>query len=202
MSPEGTGQAGVTLVELIIAICLGGMVFLGLGYVFGLNYGLWMRGQSRMILHAGASRALEEIARSARQASGFSLAAEGELRVFSPPSPHGDTSASDAGSEVVFRIKDDLLLRNGETLLPHLGDSAAFGVAGFEPRLIIAEGTGVRTLRVRLSLFTRSSASAPAETLHFETAAHARNAGLGLAGESGGIAEARAGVASGPGSAL
>lgn len=207
--PSGPGgalpQAGVTLVELVIAVCLGGMVFLGLGYVYGLNYGLWMRGQSRMILHAGASRALEEIVREAGQASGFSQPSEGELRVFSPPSPAGDTAASGDASETVFRIKDDQLLRNGETLIPHRGDSAAYGVAAFDPRLDIAEGTGVRTIQVRLSLFTRPSASAPAETLHFETAAHPRNAGLGISGgsdESGGMAESRARTSAARGAAL
>jgi hypothetical protein len=181
-------------VELVIAVCLGGVVFLGLGYVFGLNYGLWMRGQSRMVLHAGAARALEEIVRSSGQASGFSLS-EGELRVFSPPSPVGAGAAPEAASETVFRLKDHLLLRNGEALVPHRGDTAAFGVAAFEPRILVAAGSGVRTLQVRLSLFTRSSPSAPAETLHFETSAHPRNAGLGLPGESGEagpMAEARA----------
>jgi Tfp pilus assembly protein PilW len=195
-------QAGVTLVELVIAIFLGGLVFLGLGYVFGLNYGLWMRGQDRMVLHAGAARALEEIVRSAGQASGFSLPEDGELRIFSPPSPIGDSATTGVASETVFRFQDGKLLRNGATLVPHLGDSAAVRVAAFDPRLVIAEGSGVRTLQVRLSLHTLGGPSAPAETLHFETAAHGRNVGLGLVGNSGGVAESNAGLSNRMGSSL
>jgi hypothetical protein len=195
-------QAGVTLVELVIAVFLGGVVFLGLGYVFGLNYGLWLRGQDRMVLHAGAARALEQIVQVAGQASGFSIPEEGELRIFSPPSPLGDTAASGFPSETVFRLQDDRLLRNGEPLVPHLGDSAAIRVASFDPRLVVAEGSGVRTLQVRLSLYTVGGPSAPAETLHFETAAHGRNIGLGLAGGSDGIAESDAGGSTRMGSAL
>lgn len=203
MSAERTcgPQAGVTLVELVIALFLGGIVFLGLGYVFGLNYGLWMRGQSRMVLHAGAARALEEIVRTAGYASGFSLASEGELRVFTPPSPIGDPGVSETASETVFRLQDNRLYRNGKLLVPHKGDST-LGVAAFEPRFVIAEGTGVRTLRVSLSLYTRGGPSAPAETLHFETAAHARNAGLSMAGISGEDSEPGAGKSTGMGQAL
>lgn len=177
----GGPRAGVTLVELVIALFLGSIAFLGLGYIFGLNYGLWMRGQSRMVLHAGAARALEEIVRTAGYASDFSLSGEGELRVFMPRSPIADSSSSQAESETVFRLSGNRLFRDGKLLVPHAGDST-LGVAAFEPSIVFAEGTGVRTLRVGLSLYTRSGNSAPAETLHFETAAHARNAGLGLAG--------------------
>lgn len=202
MSTEGSGARGVTLVELVIAVFLGGVVFLGLGYIFGLNYGLWLRGQDRMVLHAGAARALEEIVRSAGQASGFSLPEAGELRIISPPSPLENAATQEPAPETVFCLQDGRLLRNGEPLVPHLGDSAAFRVAAFAPRLVIAEGSGVRTLQVRLSLYTLGGASAPAETLHFETAAHGRNVGLGLAGGAGGSAESQAAGSTGTGFAL
>ena len=167
-------QTGVTLMELMFALILGGMALLGLGYVYGLNYGLLSRSQPKMALHAGATRALETINRDAGHASDFSMPSESELILRYPIDPLGDS----ARSEIVYKLQEERLLRNGERIVPQEGDTALH-VSEFLPRDTIAERTGRRLLTVSLSLYTRRGGGSAADSLTFKTTVHARNQGLG-----------------------
>jgi hypothetical protein len=163
------------LVELVLAVALGGMVCLGLGYVYAINTGLWIRSHAKMALHADGTRALEEISRAAAHASEVSLDGTGYLRLAFPPSPLGGTAPADT----VFRLREGALYRGGRRLVPSEGD-ASIGVAEFHPTLV-SLGGGPRTLRVQLALYARAGEAMTGDTMRFETAVHARNGFMGPA---------------------
>ena len=166
-------QAGVTLMELIFALILGGMALLGLGFVFGIDSGLWVRGQAKMALHAGATRALEEIGRDAGHASDI-VSGEDGLFLRYPVSPLTGT----ARPETEYKLREQCLWRNDTLVVPQLGDTT-LGVADFRSAYETDDETGMRLLKVRLSLFARRRPEDRVDTPWFETDVHARNRGLG-----------------------
>jgi hypothetical protein len=170
----GPGEAGVTFLELTLALILGGLAMLGLGYVFGLDFRLWMQSHASVRLHAGAALALERIGREAGIASEFAMPAPNELHLAFPPSPLEDTLRHLAA----YRVRDHILFRNGERLVPWDGDTAV-GVDSLQSALAVDRRTGTRTLRVRLTLFPRLGPDMRADTVGFETAVHLRNEGSG-----------------------
>jgi hypothetical protein len=167
-------QAGVTFLELTLALILGGLALLGLGYVFGIDFRLWTQSHAAISLHTGATMVLERIGREAGNASGFSVPEENELRLSFPASPLEDTLRPEA----VYQVREQVLYRNGERLFPWEGDTTV-GVDSLESVLETDRNTGTRTLRVQVNLFPRLGPDARADTLRFRTAVHLRNEGLG-----------------------
>ena len=167
-------EAGVTFLELTLALILGGLGLLGLGYVFGLDYRLWAHSHATLSLHTGATLALERIGREAGNASGFSVPEPNELHLAFPASPLEDTLRPEA----IYRVRDHILYRNDERLVPWVGDTTV-GVDSLESILEIDRLTGTRTLRVQLNLFPRLGPDAIPDTLRFRTSIHLRNEGLG-----------------------
>ena len=168
-------HAGVTLLELIVALSLGGTILLGMGFVYGIDYGMWMRGQAKMALNADASRALEAIGRAAGNAAEFSMPAERELHLRFAAPPLGESGPR----EIVFRVRDQALWRDGEPIVPSTGDTSV-GVAELTADTLEVRGTGLRVLTVGLALYLRKGSDTPSDTLRFRTTVHARNRGLGL----------------------
>lgn len=167
-------EAGATFLELTLALILGGLGLLGLGYVFGLDFRLWTHSHATISLHTGATLALERIGRDAGNASGFSVPEQNELRLSFPPSPLEDTLRTEA----VYRVREHVLFRNGERLVPWDGDTTV-GVDSLESALETDRNTGTRTLRVQINLFPRLGPDVRADTLRFRTSVHLRNEGLG-----------------------
>jgi len=171
--PSG-GTRGVTLLEVMVALMIGGMVLLGLGYVYGLNYGLWMRGQTAILLHSGATRAIEEISRDAGHASDFTLPGANELHLLFPASPMGGP----VPAEIVYQVRERRLWRDTSMVVPQPGDTN-LGVAAFRCDTTVVTGTAIRMLTLHLALFAQNGTDMPADTLRFETTVYARNRGLG-----------------------
>ncbi len=158
----------------MVALMLGGTVLLGLGFVYGLNYGLWMRGRTAILMHSGATRAMEEIGRDAGHASDFTIPGENELRLLFPASPLGGVLPS----EIVYRVRERRLWRDTSLIVPQPGDTN-LGVAAFRCDTSAIAGTAIRMLTVRLALYAENGKDAPADTMRFETTVFARNRGLG-----------------------
>jgi hypothetical protein len=167
-------QAGVTFLEVTLALILGGLGLLGLGYVFGLDFRLWTHSHAAISLHTGATMILERIGRDAGNASGFSVPELNELRLSFPASPLEDTLRPDA----VYQVREHVLYRNGDRLFPWEGDTTV-GVDSLESVLETDRNTGTRTLQVQVNLFPRLGPDVRADTLRFRTAVHLRNEGLG-----------------------
>jgi hypothetical protein len=181
--PDGAGaarglgrEAGATFLELTLALILGGLGLLGLGYVFGLDYRLWTRSHATIGLHTGATMALERIGRDAGNASGFSAPEANELHLVFPRSPLEDTVKQD----IVYRVRDRILYRNDDRLLPWENDTTV-GVDSLQSGLETDRLTGTRTLRVQMNLFARLGPDVRADTLRLRTSIHMRNEGLGPA---------------------
>jgi hypothetical protein len=170
----GGREAGATFLELMLALILGGLALLGLGYVFGLDFRLWTHSHATLSLHTGATLALERIGLDAGNASGFSVPEQNELHLAFPPSPLEDTLRP----EIVYQVREHILYRNEDRLIPWDGDTTV-GVDSLESVLEVDRNTGTRTLRVQLNLFPRLGPDALADTLRFRTAVHLRNEGLG-----------------------
>lgn len=183
-------QVGMTLVELVVAMLLGGGVLLGLGYVFALTSGQWLRGHAKLTLQADGSRALEEISRAAGHAGEYAMR-EGELSLAFPASPMGPPGTR----PIVFRLRDQILYRDGLPLVPFPGDTSV-GVAEFLPEPLRTGADGVEVLRIRLKLFARLDQEAVPDTMQFETLVYPRNRGLGLQAGAG-ASQAGAGAAAG-----
>lgn len=167
-------EAGVTFLELTLALILGGMALLGLGYVFGIDYRLWANSHATISLHTGASMVLERISREAGNASGFAMPEPNGLQLAFPPSPLEDTLRADA----YYRVREHILYRNDDQLLPWEGDTAV-GVDSLLSVIDIDPATGTRTLRVQLNLYPRLGPDLSVDTLRFRTSIHMRNEDMG-----------------------
>lgn len=168
-----SGQGGVTLVELVVALMIGGGVVLGLGYAFALNTGLYLENRARLTVQSDASRALEVIANAAGHAGAYSIPEEGELRLAFPVSPLGQAEPL----ETIFRLEDHILLKDGEPLVPFRGDTTV-GVSQFLAEESAMDANGVAVLTVKLKLYSRTGQDRIPDTLAFETTVHARNRGM------------------------
>jgi Tfp pilus assembly protein PilW len=183
-------EEGLTLVELVTSMFLGGMVLLGLGSVYAYAIGVWGNTETKLSLQTNGSLALDYLTAAAGSAESFSISAGKELRLGVPASPLDKSSrASTRG----FRLKEEALwMDDGKEyrrLIPAPGDSAV-GVSDF---LAVAETdpqSGILTLDMRVALFSRGKGNRKPDTMWFATTVHLRNRGL-----SGGAVSGSAGSA-------
>lgn len=180
---SAAARAGATLIEMIMALFLGGMVLLGLGWVYGLASGLWMQSEAKMRMHANGTLALRQMADTAGLADRMELGSGSELRLSMPASPLDPQSLS---AVRVFRRKEEALWMDGKAIVPGLGDSG-IGVAEFLPEEWTDPATGVRVLSLMLKLYSRSAPGRPSDSMQFQTTVHLRNrmSGASMTGSLG-----------------
>jgi Tfp pilus assembly protein PilW len=173
--PRAGREAGLTLVELITSMFLGGMVLLGLGSVYAYAIGVWGNTEAKLSLQTNGSLALDYLTAAAGSAENYSISSGKELWLGVPASPLDKTSR--AGHRR-FKLKEEALWMDdgGEfrRLIPASGDSA-IGVADFQAVAETDPRSGVLTLDLRVALFSRAKGSRDADTMWFATKMHMRN---------------------------
>jgi hypothetical protein len=171
-------ESGLTLVELVTSMFLGGMVLLGLGSVYAYAIGVWGNTEAKLSLQTNGSLALDYLSAAAGSAETYSISAGKELRLGVPASPLN--KASRAGTRS-FRLKEEALWmddgREFRPIIPAPGDSAV-GVADFQAVAEADPQSGVLTLDMRVSLFSRAKGNREPDTMWFATTVHLRNRGL------------------------
>jgi Tfp pilus assembly protein PilW len=177
-------QGGATLVETLAALFLGGMVLLGLQWVYGSALALWARSDTKMTMHADGTYALEQMAAAARQADGQTLRSGTELHLTIPASLLDANSKSE---ERVFLLKNEILWMDGKALVPAPGDSS-IGVAALKLEETVDAAADVRVLSLGVQLFSRETPNRASDSMWFATSVHLRNrfAAAGITGTVGG----------------
>jgi hypothetical protein len=168
-------EAGLTLVELVTSMFLGGMVLLGLGSVYAYAVGVWENTEAKISLQTNGSLALDYLAAAAGSAERYSISAGKQLRLDLPASPLD--KASRAGHRI-FKVKEEALwMEDGgglRRLIPSPGDSA-IGVADFQAVAKTDPQSRTLTLDLRVALFSRAKGGRDADTMWFATTMHMRN---------------------------
>ncbi|MEO6097608.1 MAG: prepilin-type N-terminal cleavage/methylation domain-containing protein [Fibrobacteria bacterium] len=184
-------EKGLTLVEMVTSMFLGGMVLLGLGSVYAYAIGVWGNTEAKLSLQTNGSLALDYLTTAAGSAETYSISAGKELGLNLPASPLDKTSRV---SHRRFRLKEEALwMDDGKEfrrLIPAPGDSAV-GVSDFQAVAETDPQSGILTLDMRVALFSRAKGNREADTMWFATTVHLRNRDL-----SGGAVSGSAGSAS------
>jgi Tfp pilus assembly protein PilW len=190
-------EAGLTLVELVTSMFLGGMVLLGLGSVYAYAIGVWGNTERKLSLQTNGSLALDYLTAAAGSAETYSISAGKELRLGVPASPLDESSRPGSRG---FRLKEEALWmddgRAYRRIIPAPGDSA-IGVSDFQAVAETDPQSGILTLAMRVALFSRAKSDREPDTMWFATTVHLRNRGL-----SGGAVPGNAGPAASAGTAL
>ncbi len=159
-----TSSLGVTLLELIFAMALGGVVILGLGYVYAGAWASWRGAEDKLRLHRALDMGLATVTREVRQAKQVQPLASGLNLIFDDTLPE---------PRVHFEVSDGQVLRNG-TVVEILADT------GLRWLRLSGEGlkdaSGLNYLRLELQAATR------AETLDAQTELRSRNGAVLLSG--------------------
>jgi hypothetical protein len=161
---------GMTLVEVMLSVFLGGMVLMGLSVAFAYGIGLWGRTERKLAMHADGNFALESIMATASMAESHELGNQ-RLVLTVPASPLDPESQTE---QKIFRLTDQMLWGNDSVLIPFPGDSG-IGVADFRIEEDIDGLTGIPVLELTLCLFSRETLIHPSDSMWFESRVHLRN---------------------------
>jgi hypothetical protein len=166
------GISGVTLLELVLAIAISGLLLLGMGMIYSGAWGSWQRAENRIRLHRALSQGLVLITREVREAKTVQASGTALLLTF-------DDSTHE--HQVRFEVGDGQIKRNAR-VIEVLADTGLRWL-NLDSQPILESHSGLVSLLLTLKATSGSekAASLP-ETLQVQTEVLSRN---GLVSPSG-----------------
>jgi Tfp pilus assembly protein PilW len=166
------GNSGITLLELVLAVGISGLLLLGMGMIYAGAWGSWQRAANRMRLHRALNQGLAIVTREVREAKTIQASGPTLLLTF-------DDSTHE--HQVRFEVGEGQIKRNAR-VIEVLADTGLQWL-DFDSKPITESHTGLVSLLLTLKAASGSenAASLP-ETLQVQTEVLSRN---GLVSPSG-----------------